>query len=260
MRACVGHFTFSLFLCQFGQHSVLQSCQSAWKGRSSGGQGFCDTWSIATSEQLQRAAWSWVWAWIIFWLTRYFQSITLNSVCSYYSRLKSGTFLDWFSDFSCFLVCRNTHSTTWCFQLLAISESFCEFVCLALTDWHLSIFDSLPSSLCHPQLTDKAALLFRQYVKDSLYDRISTRPFLNLVEKRWLTFQLLCALNQCHRLNVSYPLHTNTVSPLELLFYLPHLCLGVPRWYQIRECDGDQLELVTTDWFCQLQAHLFAWG
>ncbi|KAK2148717.1 hypothetical protein LSH36_486g02011 [Paralvinella palmiformis] len=53
-------------------------------------------------------------------------------------------------------------------------------------------------------LSDKAALLFRQYVKDSLYDRISTRPFLNNIEKKWLAFQLLCALNQCHKLGVCH--------------------------------------------------------
>lgn len=52
--------------------------------------------------------------------------------------------------------------------------------------------------------SDRAALLFRQYVKDSLYDRISTRPFLNATEKRWIAFQLLCALNQCHMLNVCH--------------------------------------------------------
>ena len=58
---------------------------------------------------------------------------------------------------------------------------------------------------CFFQQTDKAAFLFRQYVKDSLYDRISTRPFLNNVEKKWIAFQLLCALNQCHKLKVIYP-------------------------------------------------------
>ncbi|XP_069112623.1 phosphoinositide 3-kinase regulatory subunit 4-like isoform X1 [Argopecten irradians] len=52
--------------------------------------------------------------------------------------------------------------------------------------------------------SDKAALLFRQYIKDSLYDRISTRPFLNSMEKKWLAFQLLCALNQCHKLKVCH--------------------------------------------------------
>ena len=52
------------------------------------------------------------------------------------------------------------------------------------------------------QQLDRSALLFRQYVKYSLYDRMSTRPFLNSIEKRWIAFQLLCALNQCHKLKV----------------------------------------------------------
>ncbi|XP_074653856.1 phosphoinositide 3-kinase regulatory subunit 4-like [Tubulanus polymorphus] len=51
---------------------------------------------------------------------------------------------------------------------------------------------------------NKAALLFRQYVKDSLYDRMSTRPFLNVTEKKWIAFQLLCALNQLHKLKVCH--------------------------------------------------------
>ncbi|XP_033097119.1 phosphoinositide 3-kinase regulatory subunit 4-like [Anneissia japonica] len=51
-------------------------------------------------------------------------------------------------------------------------------------------------------LSDKAALLFRQYVRNNLYDRISTRPFLNSVEKKWIVFQLLCAVNQAHRIQV----------------------------------------------------------
>ncbi|XP_064641912.1 phosphoinositide 3-kinase regulatory subunit 4-like isoform X2 [Lineus longissimus] len=53
-------------------------------------------------------------------------------------------------------------------------------------------------------LSDKAALLFREYVKDSLYDRMSTRPFLNGIEKKWIAFQLLCALNQAHKLKVCH--------------------------------------------------------
>ncbi|XP_070561673.1 phosphoinositide 3-kinase regulatory subunit 4-like isoform X2 [Ptychodera flava] len=48
-------------------------------------------------------------------------------------------------------------------------------------------------------LSDKAALLFRQSVRSNLYDRISTRPFLNSIEKKWIAFQLLCALNQSHK-------------------------------------------------------------
>lgn len=53
-------------------------------------------------------------------------------------------------------------------------------------------------------LTDKAAILMRQYVKDNLYDRISTRPFLNSMEKHWIAFQLLNAVNNCHKLGVCH--------------------------------------------------------
>lgn len=53
-------------------------------------------------------------------------------------------------------------------------------------------------------LTDKAALLFRQYVKHNLYDRISTRPFYNGIERRWVAFQLLCALNQMAKLEICH--------------------------------------------------------
>lgn len=51
-------------------------------------------------------------------------------------------------------------------------------------------------------ITDKAAFLLRQYVKYSLYDRLSTRPFLTSIEKRWLAFQLLCAVNEIHSLQI----------------------------------------------------------
>ncbi|XP_057691095.1 phosphoinositide 3-kinase regulatory subunit 4 [Corythoichthys intestinalis] len=53
-------------------------------------------------------------------------------------------------------------------------------------------------------LTEKAAILFRQYVRDNLYDRISTRPFLNDVEKRWLAFQILTAVDQAHKAGVRH--------------------------------------------------------
>lgn len=53
-------------------------------------------------------------------------------------------------------------------------------------------------------LSDKAAILFRQYVRDNLYDRISTRPFLNNVEKRWLAFQILNAVDQAHKAGVRH--------------------------------------------------------
>jgi hypothetical protein len=58
--------------------------------------------------------------------------------------------------------------------------------------------------------TEKGGYLIRQYLYSSLYDRIrcissrystdrnSTRPFLEPIEKRWIAFQLLCGLRDCH--------------------------------------------------------------
>ncbi|KAI1201351.1 hypothetical protein F5X97DRAFT_35842 [Nemania serpens] len=50
--------------------------------------------------------------------------------------------------------------------------------------------------------TQTHAYLVRQYIYSSLYDRMSTRPFLEDIEKKWLTFQLLCALRDCHSRDV----------------------------------------------------------
>lgn len=44
--------------------------------------------------------------------------------------------------------------------------------------------------------------MVRQNFKTNLYDRISTRPFLDLVEKKWIAFQLLKGLEQCHERGV----------------------------------------------------------
>lgn len=41
-------------------------------------------------------------------------------------------------------------------------------------------------------------------MKHSLYDRISTRPFLTTIEKKWITFQVLCALHQCHKQKICH--------------------------------------------------------
>lgn len=38
----------------------------------------------------------------------------------------------------------------------------------------------------------------RQFLYNSLYDRLSTRPFLEDIERKWVAFQLLCALRDCH--------------------------------------------------------------
>ncbi|XP_050460541.1 phosphoinositide 3-kinase regulatory subunit 4 [Cataglyphis hispanica] len=53
-------------------------------------------------------------------------------------------------------------------------------------------------------LTEKAGSIMREYVKYSLYDRISTRPFLTSIEKKWITFQVLYALHQVHKFGVCH--------------------------------------------------------
>ncbi|XP_045455621.1 phosphoinositide 3-kinase regulatory subunit 4 [Melitaea cinxia] len=53
-------------------------------------------------------------------------------------------------------------------------------------------------------LTDKAGLLIRGYCKYSVYDRLVTRPFLTILEKKWVTFQVLYALHRMHKLGVCH--------------------------------------------------------
>ncbi|EEF48162.1 ATP binding protein, putative [Ricinus communis] len=54
------------------------------------------------------------------------------------------------------------------------------------------------------QETDKAAYLLRQFFFNNLHDRLSTRPFLSPVEKKWLAFQLLLAVKQCHEKGICH--------------------------------------------------------
>lgn len=53
--------------------------------------------------------------------------------------------------------------------------------------------------------TDKAAYLLRQYFFNNLHDRLSTRPFLSLIEKKWLAFQVILSINILNSQHVSYP-------------------------------------------------------
>ena len=46
--------------------------------------------------------------------------------------------------------------------------------------------------------TSTLGLLVRQYIHSSLYDRVSIRPFLENIEKKWIAFQLLCTVRDCH--------------------------------------------------------------
>ncbi|KAL8720176.1 MAG: hypothetical protein Q9225_002906 [Loekoesia sp. 1 TL-2023] len=62
----------------------------------------------------------------------------------------------------------------------------------------------VPNALGYQRIfeTTTNGYLVRQYIYSSLYDRISTRPFLEDIEKKWLAFQLLCAIRDCHARNV----------------------------------------------------------
>ena len=46
--------------------------------------------------------------------------------------------------------------------------------------------------------TSNLGVLLRQFIHTSLYDRMSIRPFLESIEKKWIAFQLLCAVRDCH--------------------------------------------------------------
>ncbi|KAK7272737.1 hypothetical protein RJT34_29543 [Clitoria ternatea] len=87
-----------------------------------------------------------------------------------------------------------------------------DFLDLSDYERRLSQIKLIFTSLDHPhvwpfqfwQETDKAAYLLRQYFFHNLHDRLSTRPFLSLVEKKWLAFQLLLAVKQSHEKGVCH--------------------------------------------------------
>lgn len=46
------------------------------------------------------------------------------------------------------------------------------------------------------------AFIARQFVRFSLYDRLSTRPFLTDIEKYWIVYQIFRCLDWCHQQNI----------------------------------------------------------
>ncbi|KAI5285644.1 Serine/threonine-protein kinase [Ascosphaera aggregata] len=66
------------------------------------------------------------------------------------------------------------------------------------------VLSEMPNALGYHRIieTANAGYLARQYMHSSLYDRISTRPFLENIEKKWIAFQLLCALKDAHSRDV----------------------------------------------------------
>ncbi|KAF4975393.1 hypothetical protein FZEAL_7802 [Fusarium zealandicum] len=62
----------------------------------------------------------------------------------------------------------------------------------------------VPNALAFQRIIESESngYLVRQFLYSSLYDRLSTRPFLEDIEKKWLAFQLLCSLRDCHARDV----------------------------------------------------------
>ena len=53
-------------------------------------------------------------------------------------------------------------------------------------------------------LNERAAFLVRQYLANNLCERMGSRPFFTDLEKRWILFQLLKALDQCHHWGIAH--------------------------------------------------------
>ncbi|KAF5673835.1 VPS15 kinase [Fusarium heterosporum] len=72
-----------------------------------------------------------------------------------------------------------------------------------IIEQHKAIAD-VPNALGFQRIieTETNGYLVRQFLYSSLYDRLSTRPFLEDIEKKWLAFQLLCALRDSHARDV----------------------------------------------------------
>lgn len=67
-----------------------------------------------------------------------------------------------------------------------------------------NILAGIPNALGYQRIVEvgSGGFLVRQYVYSSVYDRLSTRPFLEDIEKRWLSYQLLSAVKDCHAQNL----------------------------------------------------------
>lgn len=58
----------------------------------------------------------------------------------------------------------------------------------------------------------------REYCKCSVYDRMSTRPFLTVLEKKWITFQVLYALHRMHKLGICH-------GDIKVLYYFDNITM-----------------------------------
>lgn len=80
------------------------------------------------------------------------------------------------------------------------------FLVRLLTLAEREALEDVPNTLAYQEAieTDAAAYLVRQWLMYSLYDRISTRPFLTEMEKLWISYQLVYALRAAHERGVAH--------------------------------------------------------
>lgn len=64
----------------------------------------------------------------------------------------------------------------------------------------------LPTALNYSKVVEsnRAGYLIRQHLMSNLYDRLSYRPYLSEIEMKFVTFQLLQAVNEIHELNICH--------------------------------------------------------
>ncbi|KAH3668260.1 hypothetical protein OGAPHI_002014 [Ogataea philodendri] len=72
-----------------------------------------------------------------------------------------------------------------------------------LEDMRVKLLD-LPNVLPFESIIDsqRAGYLIRPHIRYNLYDRISIRPFLEPIERKWIVYQILVALSKIHQQNV----------------------------------------------------------
>jgi len=85
---------------------------------------------------------------------------------------------------------------------------------------------------------DKIAYITRPFIKENLYDRISTRPFLIMIEKTWIAYQLVSTVAECHLKGVS-----DGHSSGKPQVIIDTRSLGAAWRYQVRKHSHDKLEL-----------------
>jgi phosphoinositide-3-kinase regulatory subunit 4 len=82
--------------------------------------------------------------------------------------------------------------------------------------------EDVPNVLTYQKVveTETAGYLIRQWMASNLYDRISTRPFLTSIEKKWITYQLLSAMTEARKRKVSLACGSSVGSDIHKYFSL----------------------------------------